>query len=312
MASAAVEAPVQTAVEALTELLARRQEHYAASYPESRRASERREDSGLPGGTNRPSVFFDPFPLTFASADGAHLTTVDGMELVDLQGNMTAGLFGHSDVVRRAVVSAAPDLFGSSMRSLKKVLAQADVMEAGWSLGGHNENEGKVAAEFTSRFPSCELVKFCNTGTEATTYAINTARAVTGRSKVLMYKGAYHGAYIHGTPNDRSPLEIPYEKILVDYDPDPAAITAAIRENAADLACVLIEPVVLSPYAYLKSLAPTSFLAAVRAACTECGVALIFDEVMTSRLAPGGAQELVGVTPDMFTCGKCECSDGLG
>ena len=77
-----------------------------------RRASERREDSGLPGGTNRPSVFFDPFPLTFASADGAHLTTVDGKELVDLQGNMTAGLFGHSDVVRRAVVSgAAPDLF---------------------------------------------------------------------------------------------------------------------------------------------------------------------------------------------------------
>ena len=182
-------------------------------------------------------------------------------------------------------------------------------MEAGWSLGGHNEDEGTVAAEFTSRFPSCELVKFCNTGTEATTYAINTARAVTGRSKVLMYKGAYHGAYIHGTPNDRSPLEIPYEKILVDYDPDPAAITAAIRENAADLACVLIEPVVLSPFAYLKSLAPTSFLAAVRAACAECGVALIFDEVMTSRLAPGGAQELVGVTPDMFTCGKCECSN---
>jgi glutamate-1-semialdehyde aminotransferase len=116
--------------------------------------------------------------------------------------------------------------------------------------------------------------------------------------------GGYHGAYIHGTPNDSSPLEIPYEKVLVEYSPDPAAITAAIHEHASELACVLIEPVVMSRFAYLKSLAPTSYLQAVRDTCTACGVALIFDEVMTSRLAPGGAQELAGVTPDMMTCGK--------
>ena len=276
------EPAVQSTVEMLMELLAERQVRYAADHPKCEQAALQRARSG-PGGTNRPSIFFDPFPLTFSSADGATLTTVDGDTLVDFQGNMTAGLFGHSDVVRQAV---------------------AEAMESGWSMGGHNENEGRVAAEFTARFPCCEMVKFCNTGTEATTYAINTARAVSGRSKVLMYTGAYHGAYIHGVANDRMSLEIPYEKVLVDYNADAAEITAAIREHGADLACVLIEPVAISPYAYLKTLAPKSYLEAVRDVCTECNVALIFDEVMTSRLAPGGAQELVGVSPDMFTCGK--------
>jgi hypothetical protein len=170
MSKAVEEAVVEVEIDAMELLTALVDEHkasFAASNPACKRAFEERGAAGLPGGTNRPSIYFEPFPLTFVGSKGGHLTTADGKELVDMQGNMTAGLFGHNEVVKQAV---------------------KDVMDAGWSLGGHNENEAKVAAEFTQRFPCCDMVKFCNTGTEATTYAINTARAVSGKPKVLMCK----------------------------------------------------------------------------------------------------------------------------
>jgi glutamate-1-semialdehyde 2,1-aminomutase len=140
------------------------------------------------------------------------------------------------------------------------------------------------------------------TGTEANSYAINTARAVTGKSKIMIYDGAYHGAWIHGGKS-AGPLDTPYEKITVPYG-DADLIVEAIRDNAHDLAAVLIEPVMVNPMTYLKKVAPKAYLQKIREACTECGCALIFDEVMTSRLAPGGAQELIGVTPDLTTFGK--------
>jgi glutamate-1-semialdehyde 2,1-aminomutase len=256
---------------------------YIERNPVSAQAFESAKAAGIAGGTNRASIFYSPFPLTFIDGEGARVKTADGQTLTDFLGNFTAGLFGYSpEPVIQAVTKA---------------------MGTGHALGGGaNHYEARAAAIMTERFPSLEMVRFSNTGSEANTYAINTARAVTGRSKILVYDGAYHGAWIHGGAS-AGPLDTPYEKITVPFG-DAEAISNAILEHQADLAAVLIEPVMVNPVLYLKQVAPASYLQPIRAACDQAGCALIFDEVMTSRLAPGGAQALVGVTPDITTFGK--------
>lgn len=259
------------------------QAEYVAANGKSAAAFEAAKAAGIAGGTNRASVFYSPFPLTFVNAQAATAETADGQKVTDLLGNFTAGLFGFSpEPVRRAVDHA---------------------MTHGHALGGAaNRYETEVARQLTERFPAMELMRFTMTGTEANTYAINTALAVTGRSKILVYDGAYHGAWIHGG-RSAGPLDTPYEKITVPYG-DADHIVATIQDHASDLAAVIIEPVMVNPFTYLKRVAPAAYLRRIREACSEAGCALIFDEVMTSRLAPGGAQALVGVAPDMTTIGK--------
>ncbi len=272
--------PALTALKSATEALT---SEYKAANPKSEEAFNNAKASGVAGGTNRASIFYTPFPLTFVDASEATAITADGQHLTDFLGNYTAGLFGFSPT------------------PVKEAVAKA--METGHALGGaSNLLEAKVAKEFTTRFPSIDLVRFSNTGTEANSYAIHTARAVTGKNKIMMYDGAYHGAWIHGGKM-AGPLDTPYEKVIVPYG-DIELIVRAIRENADDLAAFIMEPVTVNPIVYLKQVAPTQYLSTIRKACTEAGCALIFDEVMTSRLAPGGAQELAQVTPDMTTFGK--------
>ena len=272
--------PAFTALKAATETA---QAEYTNANPKSEEAFINAKASGVAGGTNRASIFYTPFPLTFVNATEATAITADGQHLTDFLGNYTAGLFGFSPTPVKEAVSKA--------------------MENGHALGGApNLLEAKVAKAFTSRFPSIDLVRFSNTGTEANSYAIHTARAVTGRNKIMMYDGAYHGAWIHGGKM-AGPLDTPYEKIIVPYG-DANLIAQAIRENTSDLAAFIMEPVMVNPMVYLKQVAPTQYLQTIRDACTESGCALIFDEVMTSRLSPGGAQELIGVTPDLTTFGK--------
>jgi len=256
---------------------------YVDRNPKSAAAFEQAKQSGIAGGTNRASIFYTPFPLTFVDGKGAKAITLDGQEVTDFLGNFTAGLFGYSpEPVIKAVT---------------------DAMAHGHALGGGaNLFETEAARMMTERFPSLDLVRFSNTGTEANTYAINTARAVTGKSKILIYDGAYHGAWIHGGAS-AGPLDTPYEKITIPFG-NAHEIGQAIHQHRDDLAAVLMEPVMVNPVLYLKQLAPTPYLQAIRAACDEAGCALIFDEVMTSRLAPGGGQEIVGVTPDLMTFGK--------
>jgi glutamate-1-semialdehyde 2,1-aminomutase len=256
---------------------------YVLANPKSAAAFAEAKAAGIAGGTNRASVFYSPFPLTFVDGREATAITADGQAVTDLVGNFTAGLFGFSPGPVKAAVNNA--------------------MDHGHALGGApNLYEARVAREFTARFPSVEFVRFAMTGTEANVYAINTARAVTKKNKILMYDGAYHGAWLHGGKS-AGPLDSPYEKIIVPYG-DADLMVKAIRANADDLAAVLIEPVMVNPMCYLKAVSPKAYLQKIREACTEVGCALIFDEVMTSRLAPGGAQELVGVIPDMTTFGK--------
>ena len=272
--------PAFAALRKATELLITK---YKAANPKSEEAFVNAKASGVAGGTNRASIFHTPFPLTFVDATEATAITADGHHLTDFLGNFTAGLFGFSPApVREAVTKA---------------------MDKGHALGGApNLLEAKVAKTFTERFASIDLVRFSNTGTEANSYAIHTARAVTGKNKIMMYDGSYHGAWIHGGKM-AGPLDTPYEKIIVPYG-DADLIVNAIQEHAGDLAAFIMEPVMVNPVLYLKQVAPTKYLRVIREACTEVNCALIFDEVMTSRLSPGGAQELAGVTPDITTFGK--------
>jgi glutamate-1-semialdehyde 2,1-aminomutase len=233
----------------------------------------------MPGGNTRTTIHQPPFPLTIVRGDGARITDADGHEYVDFLGEYTAGLYGHSHPV---IVEA-----------VREALADGIV------LGAPNRFETTLAEAIVARLPSVELVRFCNSGTEANLLALSLARAVSGRSSVLVFDGAYHGGILlfsHGI----SPLNPPFRWIVGEYnDADGAA--RLVAEHADELAAVIVEP--------LQGAAgvipgDAEFLAALRTATAEHDVLLVFDEVMTARLSTGGMQQLLGIDPDLTTLAK--------
>ena len=126
-----------------------------------------------PGGNTRTVIHLDPFPLTIVRGEGARITDADGHEYVDFLGEYTAGLHGHSHPVL--------------LEAIRTALAD------GISFGAPNRYEATLAAAICDRFPSVELVRFCNSGTEANLLAISLARVATGRPAVLVFEGGYHG-----------------------------------------------------------------------------------------------------------------------
>jgi len=160
-------------------------ERYAAANPLSRAADHAAEGS-LPGGNTRSVLHFDPFPLTMVSGEGAELVDLDGHRYADFVGEYSAGLFGHSDPTIKAAVREALDF--------------------GVAMGAPTHYERELAALICERFPAVDQVRFCNTGTEANIMALQTARAVTGREKVLVFEGAYHGGVIRFPAGATSPL----------------------------------------------------------------------------------------------------------
>ncbi|MFI5953896.1 aspartate aminotransferase family protein [Cryptosporangium sp. NPDC051539] len=257
--------------------LERAEQRYAASNS----ASERRYRDAtavLPGGNTRTSLHYSPFPVTFASGEDQFLTDLDGHRYVDLLGEYSAGLYGHSDAAVLAAVRRA--------------------LDEGLSYGGPNRYEAGLAQEIVRRFPSVELLRFTNSGTEANLFAIGTARAVTGRGTVLVFEGGYHGGVL--SFRGATPLNTPYPYVVCDYNDVPGTL-AAIEQHRDDLAAVILEPMLGGAGAVP---ATAGFVRAIRDATTRHGVVLIVDEVMTSRLAPGGLQEVFGVVPDLTTFGK--------
>ncbi|GIK98861.1 MAG: glutamate-1-semialdehyde 2,1-aminomutase [Alphaproteobacteria bacterium] len=251
---------------------------YRAANPRSL-ARHQAAGAAMPGGNTRTVLHYPPFPLAWAKGEGATLTDLDGHRYTDFLGEYTAGLYGHSNPVIQDAVRAA--------------------LADGIVLGGPNRYEAELAGEISRRFPSLELLRFCNSGTEANLFALSTARAVTGRAKILAFTGGYHGGvFYYGLAG--SAINAPFPTILARYN-DAEGAAAAIAEHAADLAAVVVEPMQGSGGCIPGD---PGFLAALRAACDRHGVVLIFDEVMTSRLSPGGRQALLGITPDMTTLGK--------
>lgn len=262
----------------LAALLAEAEGRYVQANPESHRLHQARSRF-MPGGNTRTTIHQPPFPLTIVRGVGARITDADGHEYVDFLGEYTAGLYGHSHpVIAEAIREALAD---------------------GIVLGAPNRHELELAEAVCARFPSIDLVRFCNSGTEANLLALSLCRAVTGRSRVLVFEGAYHGgilAFAHGV----SPLNPPFEWIVGEYS-DAAGAARLVEEHAHELAAVIVEP--LQGAAGLIPGDP-DFLRALRKATAAQDVLLVFDEVMTSRLARGGMQQLLELDADLTTLAK--------
>jgi glutamate-1-semialdehyde 2,1-aminomutase len=239
--------------------------------------------------------------MLFDRADGCRVWDLDGREYIDLCCSHGATLLGHGDVrVRRAVEAA---------------------MGRGAACSYENEQHTAFARLLCATVPCLERVRFTGSGTEATMHCIRLARAFTGRQKLLKFEGNFHGYHDQvmfsiGTPADRlgpesaptphpgstgMPTGLDGNLLLVPYN-RPDLVKEAFARHSSELAAVLIEPI----YYNAGCIVPTSeFIALLRRLTREHGVLLIFDEVLSAfRMAPGGAQEYLGVTPDLCTLGK--------
>ncbi len=252
-------------------------QRYAEANPASAALAARAAEV-MPGGNTRSVLHFDPFPFRVASAEGRHLVDVDGHRYVDLLGNYTAGLLGHSPAAVRAAVREAID--------------------GGWALGAVHPNEVRLAELIVERFASIEQVRFTNSGTEANLMALALATHHTNRRKILVFDGGYHGGVL--TFGSEREVNVPHDWIVSTYN-DIDAVDAIFGEQSDSIAAVLVEPLQGSAGCIPGD---TEFLQVLRRRCDESAAVLIFDEVMTSRLAPGGVQDLLGITPDLTTLGK--------
>ncbi|MEL6291121.1 MAG: aminotransferase class III-fold pyridoxal phosphate-dependent enzyme [Pseudomonadota bacterium] len=251
---------------------------YAEARPMSRAAHEN-ACRFMPGGNTRTVLYHGPFPLRAERGEGAYLFDADGHRYLNLLGEYTAGLFGHSHPVIMKAIDAA--------------------QAVGMNLGAHNLAEAKLAELVTERFPAIEMVRFTNSGTEANLMAVATCCHVTARKKVLVFDGGYHGGLLY-FGGGGIPINAPHDFIVAPFN-DIERTSRLIAEHGADLACVIVEPMIGSGGCIP---ADRAFLYMLRAQTIEVGAKLIFDEVMTSRFGAHGAGNLFGVRPDMMTLGK--------
>src|SRR5260370_3716413 len=225
-------------------------------------------------------------------SSGSKFWAVDGNEYLDILNGYGPTMFGH-----------APKFVTDAV---------AEQLRLGFEIGPQSPLAGKVA-ELICEFTGMERVTFCNTGSEAVMAALRLSRTVTGRNKIVMFAGSYHGTFdevlVKGVGKGGTPRSVPIapgiprEKVenvfVLDYG-TPESL-AFIKEHAHELAAVLVEPV----QSRHPALQPKEFLKEVRKITLEAGAALIFDEVVTGfRAHPGGVQALFGLQSDLATYGK--------
>jgi len=257
-----------------------RSDDYRARTPRSAELFERASRS-LPGGSTRTTVFFPPYAPYMASGEGIRIRDVDGNVYRDFLGNYTSLILGHA---HPAVVAA--------------VEAQ---VRRGSAFNAPTEVEIELAEEIRRRLPSVELLRFTNSGTEATMFALRAARAFTGRAVMARFDRHYHGTHdiaMAGTAG--VPAAIDGLMITLPWG-DADGVERALRGREGELAAIIIEPVQGS--GGIRSAGP-DFLAFLRRYCDRIGALLIFDEIIAFRIAPNGAQGVFGVRPDLTTLGK--------
>ena len=251
----------------------------------------------IPGGVNSPVRAFRAVggnPLFIARGEGAYLFDVDGNRYLDCVGSWGPLLLGH----------AHP----------RVVAAVAAQLPKGMTFGAPTALEVQLAEAICAAVPSIEKVRLVSSGTEATMSAIRVARGYTGRDKIVKFEGNYHGhadfllakagsgVATLGLPECAGvPAPVTADTITLPYN-DPAAVREVFRTHGAQIACVIVEPVVGN----MGCIPPApGFLETLREQTATHGSVLIFDEVMTGfRLAYGGAQERFGIRADMTTLGK--------
>ncbi len=262
----------------LVEALNRAVERYTERNPHSALQYERAVQV-MPGGNTRSVLFYGPFPLAIARGEGCRLWDADGHEYIDFIAEFTAGLYGHSNPVIREAIDRA--------------------LDAGINLSGHNLLESELARLICERFPAVDAVRFTNSGTEANLMAISAARVHTRRERVIVFAGGYHGGVLTFA-NGNSPVNVPHDLLIANYN-DLASVQDLFESHPDEVAAVAVEPMQGAAGCICGE---RDFLVGLRALASKYGALLIFDEVMTSRLAPGGLQEALGIEPDLTTLGK--------
>ncbi len=254
----------------------------------------------MPGGNSRTTTFFDPYPFYIARGEGARIWDADGVERLDFNGNYTSLILGHANP------------------QVVKAIQEAAVH--GMSFPGPSEHEVRLAEILTRRIPSMETIRFANSGTEATMNAVRVARAFTGRPKIAKFEGAYHGTHdwvlVSVAPDPaqagsrKRPKPVPassgvppavLKHVVVLPWNDAEACARILEKQGGDIAALLVDPLL-----GIGGILPPreGFLERLREVTARLGILLIFDEVISFRVAPGGAQERFGIRPDLTTLGK--------
>ena len=248
----------------------------------------------FPGGVNSPvRAAVKPYPFYVERAEGAELITIDGDRLIDYVLGYGPLILGHKH----------PEV-------LKAVIEQ---LEKGWLYGTPSKSEVELAKKIT-KYYHADMVRFVNSGTEATVTAIRLARGFTNRSYIVKFEGCYHGsndsllvkagsaATHYGVPSSRGiPDELTRLTYVLPYN-DVEAFEKFMRSHGESIAAVIVEPIIANSGLILPDV---EFLKALREYTKSYGALLIFDEVVTGfRVALGGVQELYNIKADLTTLGK--------
>lgn len=248
-------------------------------------AVNRRSLKSIPGGTNSLASYYAPYEIAFDRASDAFLWDVDGHRYIDLHNRFTTLIHGH----RYAPIVDAINRINSRVGS-GPAAPQSDQID--------------LAELLTDRISSVELVSFCNSGTEAGMLAAQLARRATGRKLILKARVGYHGWYEDLEIGLRFPRRdehaIADQTLLADYG-NSDSFEATIHRHASEIAAVFLEPV-LGRGGILS--ADADFFNRVQKATSSIGALLVADEVISLRLSMGGAQEVVGLNPDLTMMGK--------
>ena len=254
----------------------------------------------IPGGTSRIHYYYDPYPIYGRTASGCRLTDVEGVERTDFLNNMTSLIHGHANPrINRAII---------------------EQLERGSAWSEPSEAEVELARLMVDRVDTVEQIRFSNSGTEAVMFAIKLARAFTGRDKIAKFEGFYHGYYdyaqvsFNSTPNnwgsDGRPARVPssggltdsvINDVLVAPYNDRAAVERLLDEHGSEIAAFITDPLANRAGFPMPAEGFPEFL---REITRDHGIPLIFDEVISFRLAYDGAQGKYGGEPDLTTFGK--------
>lgn len=251
----------------------------------------------IPGGVNSPVRAFKAVggdPIFVKKAKGAYLYDEDGNKLIDYIASWGPLILGHAhELVINAVVEKAQN---------------------GTSFGMPTEIETELAKLAISMVPNMDKIRFVNSGTEACMSAVRLARGFTGKDKIIKFAGCYHGhsdsfliqagsgAVTFGSPNSPGVTQGTAKDTLLAVYNDLDSVKALVNANKGELAAIIIEPIAGNMGCIIPS---DEFIKGLRDICTQEGILLIFDEVMTGfRLAKGGAQEVLNIKADIVTYGK--------